>query len=88
MTVPRDLAVARRAHQRAYILDVLATGAVFTGTLAGLAPAFRLEPKALRLCLLELAYAGQIVVTHRRGQLTLRIERRSGGERRQPAGRA
>jgi hypothetical protein len=81
MTAPLDLMATRRAHHRARILEVLATGAVSVGTLDSLGRAFRREPRELRTCLLELAWAGLIAVGQEGARLTLRPERRPGEDR-------
>ena len=66
-------------------MDVFTTGAVFVGTLDSLSRAFRLGPDDFQACLLELASASQIVVRQEGARLTLRLERRSGEDRRRPA---
>jgi hypothetical protein len=85
MKAPRDLTTARLAQGQAGIMDVLATGAVFSGTLHGLSRAFRLSTDDFRACLRELVEAGQLVVVMQPdARLTIRLERRSRAERRQP----
>jgi hypothetical protein len=73
-------------------MEVLATGAIFTGTLDDLARAFRLTPDDFQGCLRELVRAGSLTVYPQPAdRLTVRVEHRSPGpppptseDRRQP----
>ena len=73
-------------------MEALASGDVLAGTLDHPGQRFGLAPDELRVCLLQLAYAGWVAVqTQPGGRLTIRLERRShiapppaSGERRRP----
>ena len=64
-------------------MGVLGTGLVLTGTLDGLSRAFRLGSDDFLDCLRGLVRARRLaVVTHPDSRLTVRLERRTGEERR------
>jgi hypothetical protein len=79
MTQHDEAADARLLAGRDRLMEVLSTGAVFTGNLEGLSRAFRLGRDDFRVCLRELVREGQLAVITRPDEfLTVRIERRSG----------
>jgi len=64
------------------ILEMVATGAVYDGTLHDLSRDVGLPSSTLRACLRELVQAGWVAVqTQPFGRLTIRLKRRTHGRR-------
>ena len=82
MTVPRELATARRVQIQGRILEELAgDDAPLTATLDRFEKRFGFAQDDLRTCLLELAYAGWITIHIQPfGRVTIRLEQGDGAE--------
>jgi hypothetical protein len=80
MTSQRDAPTARRIQGQGRILEELAEGdAPLTATLDRLEKRFGLTQDELRICLLELAYAGWITIHIQPfGRVTIQLEQGDG----------